>query len=88
MISGGKPGLGRSNWRMGDLAKAGRGLPPPWRLPPYGPEAYTPDPYDPAISPRLNTTLADLAECGLRAASHSAGIVVVEAARRGRGWLV
>ncbi len=38
--------------------------------------------------PPLSTTLADLAEGGLRAASHSACIVVVEAARRGRGWLV
>ncbi len=37
---------------------------------------------------KASTTLADLAEDGLRAASHSACIVVVEAARRGRGWLV
>jgi hypothetical protein len=40
------------------------------------------------MSPRPSTTLADLTEGGLRAASHSACIVVVEAARRGRGWLV
>jgi hypothetical protein len=35
-----------------------------------------------------STTLADLAEGRLQAASHSACIVVVEAARGGRGWLV
>jgi hypothetical protein len=35
-----------------------------------------------------STTLADLPEGGLRSASHSACIVGVEAARRGRGWLV
>ncbi|MEH2473313.1 transposase [Nitrobacteraceae bacterium AZCC 2161] len=40
------------------------------------------------MSPRPSTTLADLAEGGLRASSHSACIVMVEAARKGRGWLV
>src|SRR3979490_3168393 len=43
---------------------------------------------DALMSPRPSTTLADLAEGGLRAASHSGCIVLVEAARRGRGWLV
>jgi len=42
----------------------------------------------PAFTSTPSTTLADWAEGGLRAASHSACIVVVEAARRGRGWLV
>ncbi len=37
---------------------------------------------------RLSTTLADFAEGGRQAASHIACIVVVKAARRGRGWLV
>jgi hypothetical protein len=40
------------------------------------------------LATRPSTTLADLAEGGLRAASHSACIAMVEAARKGRGWLV